>query len=320
LCPRSLSVLFSTRNRLQHDGQRHTFVALPVGFQSSSQRGTDCNVTSTTATSSNWRTFSPLLNEEQTATDDKEWIIGPTLAAFSPLLNEEQTATQTPRNTARRNKIAFSPLLNEEQTATCSCRTSSIENTGHFQSSSQRGTDCNSSQITAPHVPHTTFQSSSQRGTDCNDSLECYPAGSKHQPFSPLLNEEQTATRHPAGFDSPGRLLSVLFSTRNRLQLPHTTGSNPSPLHFQSSSQRGTDCNDSMRSCRESSGISFQSSSQRGTDCNAKTATEAALLSGQSFQSSSQRGTDCNGNPARCNGSTKRRFQSSSQRGTDCND
>jgi len=104
--------------------------------------------------------------------------------------------------------------------------------------------------------------------------------GQAQIPFSPLLNEEQTATL-PSRSQPLSRQLSVLFSTRNRLQ----QGVDFSPQHrhrpFQSSSQRGTDCNEYYALLRKIT-FAFQSSSQRGTDCN-PTGRSREPLSGAPF-------------------------------------
>jgi len=88
-----------------------------------------------------------------------------------------------------------------------------------FQSSSQRGTDCNNPALLESFNIVQNFQSSSQRGTDCNgrfvslqrdqsplsvlfstrNRLQLYRLPGEPLnpalPFSPLLNEEQTATK-----------------------------------------------------------------------------------------------------------------------------
>jgi len=85
-----LSVLFSTRNRLQ----RGTWFPQPPDgyiYQLCS--------------------FSPLLNEEQTATDIASSIEEVGESAFSPLLNEEQTATRANISPARVSPAGLSVLF-----------------------------------------------------------------------------------------------------------------------------------------------------------------------------------------------------------------
>jgi len=135
-----LSVLFSTRNRLQPGGKNLHPQRSEQRFQSSSQRGTDCNLVQLGGPRHNH--LSVLFSTRNRL----QPVCAPSRprpkATFSPLLNEEQTATAAGAGKCSPCP-AFSPLLNEEQTATPEEPATPALATSAFQSSSQRGTDCN---------------------------------------------------------------------------------------------------------------------------------------------------------------------------------
>jgi len=220
LLPGALSVLFSTRNRLQ-----------PVQAPTKAEAAV---------------AFSPLLNEEQTATGHSSaGLPGGVSAAFQSSSQRGTDCNHSPRDQIPARAHYLSVLFSTRNRLQLGSGVSGVPPLVDFQSSSQRGTDCNRLRLspgllaakdlsvlfsTRNRLQRTTsavssrhrkcaFQSSSQRGTDCNHQF----AGlirADDSAFSPLLNEEQTATGPSRSLDAArGRGLSVLFSTRNRLQL-----------------------------------------------------------------------------------------------------